>query len=87
MIDEIVERVSLWRGLDVSVSTLSGGLTNENFLVQAGRERFVVRVPGASTELLAVDRENERYNAQAASTTGVACGLRPSIASACEREL
>ncbi|HLB62733.1 MAG TPA: choline/ethanolamine kinase family protein [Actinomycetota bacterium] len=72
MIDEIVERVSLWRGLDVSVSTLSGGLTNENFLVEAGGKRYVVRVPGASTELLAVDRVNERHNAQAASTTGVA---------------
>jgi thiamine kinase-like enzyme len=31
----------------------------------------VVRIPGRSTELLAVDRESERHNAEAAATTGV----------------
>jgi thiamine kinase-like enzyme len=35
-------------------------------------ERYVVRIPGRSTELLAIDRENERHNAAAAATTGVA---------------
>ncbi len=70
-VDEVVERVSLWRGREVSVSPLSGGLTNENFLVEADGAKYVVRIPGASTELLAVDRENERRNAEAAATTGV----------------
>ena len=70
-IDEIVERVSLWRGRSVTVSELSGGLTNSNYRVDAPGGRYVVRVPGASTELLAIDRENERHNAEAASETGV----------------
>lgn len=70
-IDQVVERVSLWRGRDVEVSPLSGGLTNENFLVEAEGTRYVVRIPGVATELLAVDRENERHNAEAAATTGV----------------
>ncbi len=70
-IEQVVERVSLWSPDEVSVSELSGGLTNQNFLVTRGDQRFVVRIPGASTELLAVDRRNERHNAEAAATTGV----------------
>jgi thiamine kinase-like enzyme len=70
-IEEVLERVSVWHGRETSVSELSGGLTNTNYLVDAEGDRYVVRIPGASTELLAVDRENERHNAAAASTTGV----------------
>src|SRR5438105_5317318 len=50
---------------------MSGGLTNQNYLVRAGASSYVIRIPGASTELLAVDRRNERHNAEAAATTGV----------------
>src|SRR5438094_9878515 len=64
-------RVSLWRGKDVKISPLSGGLTNENYLVEAGRERYVMRIPGTSTELLSIDRVNEVYNSRAASSTGI----------------
>jgi thiamine kinase-like enzyme len=70
-IDEVLARISVWRGRETTVSELSGGLTNTNYLVDAGGDRYVVRIPGALTELLAVDRVNERYNAAAASTTGV----------------
>jgi thiamine kinase-like enzyme len=70
-IDQVVGRVELWRGKDPKVSELSGGLTNRNYLVEAEGTRYVVRIPGAATELLAVDRRNERRNAEAAATTGV----------------
>jgi thiamine kinase-like enzyme len=70
-IEEVLPRVDAWRGRDVVTRELSGGLTNTNYLVEAGEHRYVVRIPGASTELLAVDRANERYNAAAAATTGV----------------
>jgi thiamine kinase-like enzyme len=71
-VDEIVGRVSLWRGREVSVSELSGGLTNSNYRVDVAGASYVLRIPGASTELLAVDRANERHNAEAAAATGVA---------------
>jgi thiamine kinase-like enzyme len=70
-IEEVLDRVSVWRGRETTVSELSGGLTNTNHLVDAEGDRYVVRIPGTSTELLAVDRANERHNAAAASTTGV----------------
>src|SRR6266550_4858923 len=69
--EDAVGRVSLWRGKQVTVSPLSGGLTNENYLVEAGGQRYVMRIPGTSTDLLAIDRANELYNARAAASTGV----------------
>ncbi|HYM97543.1 MAG TPA: choline/ethanolamine kinase family protein [Candidatus Sulfotelmatobacter sp.] len=64
-------RVSLWRGREIQVSPLSGGLTNENYLVEADGVRYVMRLPGQQTELLAIDRENEVHNTRAAATTGI----------------
>jgi len=69
--DEAVSRVSLWKGENVRISPLSGGLTNENYLVAVAGMRYVVRVPGQSTELLAIDRGNEVHNTRAAATTGI----------------
>ena len=63
--------MSLWKGKDVKVSQLSGGLTNENYLVEADGERYVMRIPGQSTELLSIDRANEVFNTKAAATTGI----------------
>jgi thiamine kinase-like enzyme len=70
-IDQVLSRARTFAGKEVEVSQLSGGLTNVNYLVAADGMKYVVRIPGRSTELLAVDRENERHNASAASTTGV----------------
>jgi thiamine kinase-like enzyme len=70
-VDEAVGLVLLWRGQDVKVSQLSGGLTNENYVVEAGGERYVMRIPGQSTELLSIDRANEVFNTKAAATTGI----------------
>ena len=70
-VDEAVSRVSLWKAKDVKVSPLSGGLTNENYLVEAGGERYVMRIPGQSTELLSIDRANEVHNTKAAASTGI----------------
>lgn len=70
-IDQVIERIGLLKGLDPKVSELHGGLTNQNYLVEADGAKYVVRIPGVATELLAVDRVNERENAAAAATTGV----------------
>jgi thiamine kinase-like enzyme len=69
--EDAARRISLWRGKEVKVVPLSGGLTNENYLVETGSERYVMRIPGTSTELLSIDRVNEVYNARAAASTGI----------------
>ncbi|MCA2000225.1 MAG: phosphotransferase family protein [Chloroflexi bacterium] len=72
VIDEVVKKISDWKGKSVSILPLSGGLTNTNFKVEVDGVPYFVRVPGASTELLAVDRKNEYYNTKAAAEAGVA---------------
>jgi thiamine kinase-like enzyme len=69
--DAAVARVSLWKGENVRISPLSGGLTNENYLVATAGMRYVVRVPGQNTDLLSIDRANEVHNTRAAATTGI----------------
>ena len=69
--EQAAARVSLWQGRDVKLSPLSGGLTNENYLVEVDGETYVMRLPGQSTELLSIDRANEVYNTKAAATTGI----------------
>jgi thiamine kinase-like enzyme len=70
--EEAAARVSLWRGKPVRMSPLSGGLTNENYLVESDGKRYVMRLPGRSTEQLSIDRENEIHNTRAAASTGIA---------------
>jgi thiamine kinase-like enzyme len=54
-----------------SVERLTGGLTNTNYKVTSPAGRFVVRISGKDTSLLAIDRENEAHNTIAAAETGV----------------
>ncbi|MBM4423970.1 MAG: phosphotransferase family protein [Chloroflexi bacterium] len=70
-IEQVVERISDWKGRHVAIQPLSGGLTNTNYRVNVDDAPFVVRIPGANTALLAVDRANEHHNTQAASEAGV----------------
>ena len=72
VIEEAVGKIEDWRGRNISIQPLSGGLTNSNYKVEVDGTPFFVRVPGESTELLAVDRNNEYHNTKAASETGVA---------------
>ena len=71
MMDEVVSNISEWQGKNISISSLSGGLTNSNFKVEVDGTSYFVRVPGESTELLAVNRDNEYHNSKAAFVAGV----------------
>ncbi len=70
-IEQVVERIPEWKGKAVAVHPLSGGLTNTNYRLEVDGTPYVVRVPGANTDLLAVDRANEHYNTVAAARAGV----------------
>jgi len=71
IIEEIVSKIEDWRGKQLSIQPLSGGLTNTNYKVEVEGKPFFIRVPGASTELLAIDRNNEYFNSKAAAEAGV----------------
>jgi thiamine kinase-like enzyme len=71
MIDEVIAKIPDWNGKNISITQLSGGLTNSNYKVDVDGKPYFVRVPGSSTELLAVDRANEYHNSKAAFVAGV----------------
>jgi thiamine kinase-like enzyme len=70
-VEEIVDRLESWRGRPVSIRPLTNGLTNANYRVDVDRNSFVIRIPGASTELLAIDRTNELHNGRVAAELGI----------------
>jgi thiamine kinase-like enzyme len=70
-IEEVASKILDWQGKDISIHSLSGGLTNTNFKVVVDGQPHFVRVPGESTELLAIDRKNEYHNTRSASEAGV----------------
>src|SRR5688572_12268348 len=71
IIEEAVSKIEDWKGRNVSIEPLSGGLTNSNFKVIVDGTPYFIRVPGESTELLAIDRNNEYHNSTAAAEAGV----------------
>ena len=70
-IEEVAHKIPAWKNKEISVAPLSGGLTNSNFKVEVDGTPYFVRVPGTSTELLAVNRDNEYHNSKAAYDAGV----------------
>ena len=71
VIQDAVAKIEEWKGKEVSIEPLSGGLTNTNYKVTVAGTPFFVRVPGESTDLLAVNRKNEHFNSRAAAEAGV----------------
>ncbi len=72
-LEEIVQRLEPTLGpLAGDPVALSGGITNHNFRVTLGGERYVIRVHGADTEPLGIDRAAERQASEAAAELGIA---------------
>jgi len=69
-IDEVIAAIPDWRGHDVVAEAIPAGLTNRNFRVTVDEIPTFVRIPGADTGLLAVDRGNEIHNTRAAAAAG-----------------
>jgi len=70
-IEEVVARVPGWAGGEIRIEPIAAGLTNQNFRVDVAATPYFVRLPGTSTELLAIDRANELHNTRAAAAAGV----------------
>ncbi|OGO61487.1 MAG: hypothetical protein A2032_06995 [Chloroflexi bacterium RBG_19FT_COMBO_49_13] len=72
-LEEAISRVPQWAGAsDFSVIPLSGGITNNNFRIDLGGESFVLRIPGADTELLGINRDYEYAANLVAGRLGIA---------------
>ncbi len=72
----------IWPGRQAVVTPLSGGITNHNFKVDVDGQSFVLRMSGAKTSLLGIDRRVERE----ASRRAAAVGVGPEVADFIEPE-
>ncbi len=79
---QLLERVPGWAGGAKVLHALEGGITNRNLLVDVDGERFVLRLTGADTHLLGIDREVERI----ANTRAAELGLAPEVVAFLEPE-
>jgi thiamine kinase-like enzyme len=72
-----MQRVPELAGRDLTLTALSGGITNRNYLVTvAGSpDRFVIRLAGNDTHLLGISREVEL----AATTAAAGAGVGPEV--------
>jgi thiamine kinase-like enzyme len=68
-----VQRVPELAGHGLTLTALSGGITNRNFLVEAAGvvDRWVIRLAGNDTHLLGISREVEHAATVAAAGVGV----------------
>jgi len=70
-IEQVIAAIGNWTGRQLEATPITSGLTNRNWRVDVDGVGHFVRIPGAATELLAVDRANERFNTRAAAAAGV----------------
>jgi thiamine kinase-like enzyme len=78
----ILQLIPEWSGTNAVISTLEGGITNQNYRVDIGQESFVLRVGGQSTHLLGIERERERQCTAIAAHSGIGPEVVPCHAAA-----
>ena len=81
-LEPLLARVPGWSGRARVVGALEGGITNRNLLVDVDGERFVLRLAGADTHLLEIDRHTERD----ANTRAAELGIAPEVVAFLEPE-
>lgn len=69
-----IRQLPCWRNVPTSIEPLSGGITNQNFLVTDGASRFVVRMGGDIPHNHVL-----RFNEHAASRAAAALGISPAV--------
>ena len=71
-IEEAIARVPQWaKATNLKSSPLTGGITNENFRIEVNGDFFVLRIPGADTELLGIVRATECAVSQLVGDIGI----------------
>lgn len=72
-VEKIIQRVPGWIDEeDLTFSPLGGGITNRNYKIDVGGESFVLRIAGANTDLLGIDRKTEFVASELAGILGIA---------------
>jgi thiamine kinase-like enzyme len=80
-LERILSQVPGWNAADAVVTPLIGGITNQNYRVDSGRESFVLRIGGKGTHLLGIDRQHESTCTAIAASLGVGAQVLHFLAS------
>jgi thiamine kinase-like enzyme len=72
--DIVCELLPDWKGLDIKISQLSGGITNKLYRIQSEAGDFTVRIYGDQTELF-INREFEAQTIREMAKIGVGSNL------------
>jgi len=70
-INEVVELIPEWRGKDITIEPLHGGLTNNNFKINVNNSSFFISISGRNSQSLGVDWYNKFYNANICGEKGL----------------
>jgi thiamine kinase-like enzyme len=70
-IDDVITAIPEWRGQPVTVTPISGGITNRAACVQVAGKPYFVSIPGVHSDLLSIPRAVEVENSLRAAETGV----------------
>jgi len=70
-LNDRLDRLPVLAGRERVVEDLEGGLTNRNVKITTSDAVYVARCSGSSSELLAIDRDDECFNSRAAEEAGV----------------
>ncbi len=70
-IAQLLAQNPAWKGVEIVVTPLVGGITNQNYRLDIGDEILVLRIGGKGTHLLGIDRERECTCTDLAAQTGV----------------
>jgi thiamine kinase-like enzyme len=70
LVQSLIKQLS-WEPSTLVISTLSGGLTNQNYRISTNAGEFVVRVFGGGAEFLGIDRAHELHCSYIAANLGV----------------
>ncbi len=72
-VKEAIARVPAWKDASgLTVTPIDGGITNKNYRVDHGDDSYVVRIVGANTDLLGINRDHEYAANLAAGKLGIA---------------
>ncbi len=70
-ITDILHHIPEWDAAEITLTPLTGGITNQNYRVDSGGEAFVLRIGGRGTRLLGIEREREYACTAIAAQLGV----------------
>jgi thiamine kinase-like enzyme len=69
-IQAVIDGIEEWMGKPCEIQEITSGITNSNYKVTVENKSYVVRIPGAGTDMF-ISRDVELHNVLEASRTGV----------------